>query len=91
MISSISLKRRDKSVTVSTKTFDGLSKAEQEGCGNYMYYWPVRAHHLLFVCRDSADAKVVDVASREGEASETTDASVSNLFETELKLKKSRF
>lgn len=56
-----------------------------------MCYWPVRGHHLLFACRDSADAKVVDVANREGEASETTDASASNLFETELKLKKSRF
>lgn len=56
-----------------------------------MYSWPMRAHHLLFACRDSADAKVVDVASREEEANETTDASVSNLFETELKLKKSRF
>lgn len=44
----------------------------------------------LFACRDSSDLKVVDV-SREEEVSETTDASVSNLFETELKLKKSRF
>lgn len=56
-----------------------------------MYYWPVCAHNLLFACRDSAEAKVVDVTNREGEASETTDASISNLFVTELKLKKSRF